>query len=74
MMHQGTMHQTGKHKTKEEIPERKIINIIQEKQITIQSHYLYDKRITTFSPLTNGTLEYFYLLRTYVGTILILMG
>jgi len=35
MMHQGTMHQTGKHKTKEEIPERKIINVTEEKQMTI---------------------------------------
>lgn len=33
-MHQGTMHQTGKHKTKEEIPEKKIIHVTEDKQIT----------------------------------------
>ena len=34
---QGTMHQTGKHKTKEEIPERRIIDVTEEKQLAISS-------------------------------------
>lgn len=37
MTHQGTMHQTGKYKTKEEIPERRIINVTEEKQLAISS-------------------------------------
>ena len=36
MMHQETMHQTDKHRTNQEIPVRKTIDVIKEKQIAIK--------------------------------------